>query len=34
MRRAEPKEFFRSAQEVLIMRRILPTRLLVVLFFV
>src|SRR5258707_2173311 len=33
MRRAEPKEFFRSAQEVLIMRRILPTRLLVVLFF-
>jgi dienelactone hydrolase len=33
MRRAEPKEFFRSAQEVLIMGRILPTRLLVVLFF-
>src|SRR5258706_6225536 len=33
MRRAEPKEFFRSAEEVLIMRRILPTRLLVVLFF-
>src|SRR5258708_39129644 len=33
MRRAEPKEFFRRAQAVLIMRRILPTRLLVVLFF-
>jgi dienelactone hydrolase len=33
MRPADPKEFFRSAQEVLIMRRILPTRLLVVLFF-